>query len=124
MSSAAVGLTPYTDSSFNRASFPLKTLEYLASGLPVVATDNPAARWLDTTLVDVAESAASFAELVQRRLEDPRDHERSARRSLAARHTWDVRARALLDTLAQASGTEGRLDLAPTTSGDSPSTWR
>ena len=29
-----VGLTPYSQSDFNRASFPLKTLEYLAAGRP------------------------------------------------------------------------------------------
>ena len=34
-----VGLTPYRDSMFNRRSYPLKTLEYLAAGVPVVATD-------------------------------------------------------------------------------------
>jgi teichuronic acid biosynthesis glycosyltransferase TuaH len=41
-----VGITPYADTAFNRASFPLKTLEYLAAGRPAVATDLPAARWL------------------------------------------------------------------------------
>ena len=42
-----VGLTPYAQSAFNRASFPLKTLEYLAAGRPAVASDLPAHRWLD-----------------------------------------------------------------------------
>src|SRR5208283_3159702 len=42
-----VGLVPYVDSAFNRGSFPLKTLEYLAAGIPVVATDLPAIRWLN-----------------------------------------------------------------------------
>src|SRR5262249_60607279 len=41
-----VGLTPYADTQFNQASFPLKTLEYLSAGLPVVSTDLPGARWL------------------------------------------------------------------------------
>jgi teichuronic acid biosynthesis glycosyltransferase TuaH len=41
-----VGITPYVDSSFNRASFPLKTLEYLSAGRPVVSTDLRSARWL------------------------------------------------------------------------------
>ena len=31
---ASVGLVPYADTAFNRASFPLKALEYLAAGLP------------------------------------------------------------------------------------------
>jgi teichuronic acid biosynthesis glycosyltransferase TuaH len=45
-----VGITPYRDTPFNRASFPLKTLEYLGAGLPVVSTDLPAARWLRADL--------------------------------------------------------------------------
>ena len=39
-----VGVTPYTDTAFNRGSFPLKTLEYLAAGRGVVArTSRPSA---------------------------------------------------------------------------------
>lgn len=33
-----VGLIPYNDDEFNRASFPLKAFEYLAAGRPVVST--------------------------------------------------------------------------------------
>ncbi len=59
-----VGLTPYTDTPFNRASFPLKTLEYLAAGLPVVSTDLPATRWLNTDLVRIADSQSDFVSAV------------------------------------------------------------
>ena len=45
-----VGITPYRDTPFNRASFPLKTLEYLGAGVPVVSTDIPAAHWLRADL--------------------------------------------------------------------------
>ena len=38
-----VGITPYRDSPFNQASFPLKTLEYLGAGRPVVSTALPSA---------------------------------------------------------------------------------
>jgi teichuronic acid biosynthesis glycosyltransferase TuaH len=48
-----VGITPYRDSAFNRASFPLKTLEYLSVGLPVVTSDLPAMRWLRADLEEV-----------------------------------------------------------------------
>ena len=41
-----VGLTPYADTPFNQASFPMKTLEYFSAGLPVVSTDLPGSRWL------------------------------------------------------------------------------
>jgi teichuronic acid biosynthesis glycosyltransferase TuaH len=45
-----VGITPYRDTPFNRASFPLKTLEYLGAGVPVVSTGIPAAEWLHANL--------------------------------------------------------------------------
>lgn len=100
---ASVGLTPYVDSAFNRASFPLKTLDYLAAGLPVVSSDLPAVRWLDTELIQTAATADEFASAVRTLLADPdsQDLERvTARLSFAAGHTWAARARLLLDTLA------------------------
>jgi teichuronic acid biosynthesis glycosyltransferase TuaH len=45
-----IGITPYRDTPFNRASFPLKTLEYLGAGVPVVSSDIPAAHWLRADL--------------------------------------------------------------------------
>ncbi|WP_127500644.1 glycosyltransferase [Actinoplanes solisilvae] len=85
-----VGLTPYADNAFNRASFPLKTLEYLAAGRAVVATSLPAHVWLDTDLVTLADGPAAFAAgvgeaLAQRRPAGPR-------REFAERHSWHVRA--------------------------------
>ncbi len=59
-----VGITPYQDTAFNRASFPLKTLEYLAAGRGAVSSDLPATRWLQTDLVQVASGPAAFAAAV------------------------------------------------------------
>jgi teichuronic acid biosynthesis glycosyltransferase TuaH len=88
-----VGITPYLATDFNRSSFPLKTLEYLSYGLPVVATDLPATRWLDSGLLDVAETTEHFLELVAARYSQGRDHEaEQARRRLAGEHTWAHRA--------------------------------
>ncbi len=67
-----VGLVPYVDSDFNRASFPLKTLEYLASGVPVVATDLPAIAQLDTELV-VTASTDAFVEAVRTQARERHD---------------------------------------------------
>ncbi len=88
-----VGLTPYVDSAFNRASFPLKTLEYLAAGCRVVSTDLPATRALDTELVTVATGPADFAAATLAALRTPltRD-EVVARRAFAATHSWENRA--------------------------------
>ena len=87
-----VGLTPYSQSDFNRASFPLKTLEYLAAGRPVVASDLPANRWLDTPHVSIAGTPREFAERTVSLLRAGRsEREASARRALGARHSWAAR---------------------------------
>ena len=89
-----VGITPYLDSEFNRASFPLKTLEYLAAGLPVVSTDLPAVRWLDTDLVAVAGGPAEFVAAVRAAAAGAADPALvAARREFAQRHSWANRAR-------------------------------
>lgn len=87
-----VGITPYTDSAFNRHSFPLKTLEYLACGRAAVATDLPATRWLNTDLVRVASEPAAFATATLAALaeRDPALPER--RRTFAVAHSWERRA--------------------------------
>jgi teichuronic acid biosynthesis glycosyltransferase TuaH len=88
-----VGLVPYRDSAFNRGSFPLKTLEYLAAGRAVVATGLPATRWLATGLICIADGAACFADQVDRLLAQPRTPDMLAdRQAFAARHSWAGRA--------------------------------
>lgn len=92
-----VGVVPYTMSAFNAASFPLKTLEYLAAGRAVVSTDLPAVRWLDTDLVRVADTPPAFADAVASAAAEPRrPQEMAARRAFAARHTWAARADELI----------------------------
>jgi teichuronic acid biosynthesis glycosyltransferase TuaH len=89
-----VGITPYRDSEFNRASFPLKTLEYLAAGLPVVSTDLPAVRWLETGLIRVASQPDAFVAEVRAAAARARvPDEVAARREFAQRHSWASRAR-------------------------------
>jgi teichuronic acid biosynthesis glycosyltransferase TuaH len=99
---AAVGLTPYVDNEFNRASFPLKTLEYLAGGIAVVATDLPSARWLNSDLVTIVHSRNGMASAVKELVSsypsaDVRLVER--RQAVARQHSWGVRSEALLARL-------------------------
>ena len=95
-----VGLTPYADTSFNRASFPLKTLEYLAAGLAVVSTDIPAARWLNTHHVDISHSPEEFARNVLKALSQRDDaHQASLRRQFSMAHTWRARAMQFMQLL-------------------------
>jgi glycosyltransferase involved in cell wall biosynthesis len=93
-----VGLTPYADSAFNRASFPLKTLEYLAAGKPVVSSDLPASRRLreETAEIRLAETAEEFAQLVLDAVKEARDPNAVAdRRAVAREHSWAARAATL-----------------------------
>jgi teichuronic acid biosynthesis glycosyltransferase TuaH len=114
-----VGLTPYLDTAFNRASFPLKTLDYLSAGRPVVSTDLPAARWLlddlqrsdqaacSGQILAVASHRGEFIAAARRLAGGPglplrtgaaaageaADAQRC--RAFAARHAWSRRADAL-----------------------------
>ncbi|MGV8978121.1 MAG: glycosyltransferase [Cellulomonas sp.] len=93
MRHVAVGLTPYVDTAFNRSSFPLKTLEYLAAGRPAVVSDLPSARTLPPELVTLRSDAATFASAAVQAAAAPPDpalvHRRKA---FAAQHSWAARA--------------------------------
>jgi teichuronic acid biosynthesis glycosyltransferase TuaH len=93
LSVLGVGLTPYADTPFNRASFPLKTLEYLAAGMAVVSTDMPAARWLESSHVAVSGGPEEFVRAVAKGLTQRDDRTlEAARQDFAADHAWDKRA--------------------------------
>jgi len=100
---ADVGLTPYRDTPFNRASFPLKTLEYMSAGLPVVVGDLPESRWLrrdleETLPLDQADQvlvlAADRQDYVQaiRGLNVGGADAVARRVAFAQRHSWPGRA--------------------------------
>ena len=110
-----VGLVPYRDSPFNRGSFPLKTLEYLAAGRAVVATDLPAIRWLATDQVAVASEPAEFSELVVRLLDQVRTPIILARRrTFAATHSWARRAADLYELIDKTANARGSADTSRT----------
>ncbi|MEU5878047.1 glycosyltransferase [Spirillospora sp. NPDC047279] len=107
LSTIEVGLTPYLLDGFNRASFPIKTLDYLAAGRAVVSTDLPATRWLradgdgeGAALVRAEATTAEFVRAVGEELAAGASPGlRARRRRFAARHTWTGRARTLADLL-------------------------
>jgi len=100
LAAADVALVPYTHSRFNEGSFPLKTLEYLAAGLPVVATDLPAIRWLNSPDVHVADDPGSFAAEVTRLGRSVRSEADLDRRAeFARKHSWTGRAQAFAEAI-------------------------
>ena len=95
-----VGLVPYGPGEFNIGSFPLKTLEYLAAGVPVVSTGLPATRWLDTNLISIADSPTDFAAAAWAAARGRRDQSEIRRRQrFASGHDWDSRAAAFAAVL-------------------------
>lgn len=84
-----VGLTPYADTAFNRRSFPLKTLEYLSAGKPVVTSAVPPLGGLDERFVRAARSPGEFADLVVAAVSaDPAPEPDRVRATLAG-FDWD-----------------------------------
>jgi glycosyltransferase involved in cell wall biosynthesis len=84
-------LIPFTRDLVTFHADPIKTYEYLAAGLPVVATDLPALRRL-TPLVFLAGDADAFAFQIDTALAESANPERRRERQAeAARHSWQSR---------------------------------
>ena len=97
----AVGLVPYGDIQFNRSSFPLKPLEYLAAGRPVVSTGLPGVRWLASPDITIADDPDAFAQATLAATELTLDESSVARRRhFAEQHSWSARADQLLQAVA------------------------
>lgn len=95
-----VGLVPYRLSEFNKASYPLKVLEYLAAGRAAISTELPAVKSLRTGLVHLASTCEEFADLVEHHLQEPQLPQTvAARQRFAAEHSWSVRAAQLAEAL-------------------------
>jgi glycosyltransferase involved in cell wall biosynthesis len=87
-----VGIVPYRAGAFNAASCPLKVYEYLASGLPVVASGVDTAG-LPSVLVRAVNDVDGFVRAVE---DLARRDLRAACRDEAAKHSWNARAQTLL----------------------------
>lgn len=96
-----VGLVPYTTSDFNRASFPLKPLEYLAAGKPVVSTQLDSIVSMGAPGITFASTAEDFAaEAYQRAVAGLDEATRSDVADFVADQSWQHRAEFLLDVVA------------------------
>jgi glycosyltransferase involved in cell wall biosynthesis len=86
---ADAGLIPYARNPLTESIFPMKVYEYLAAGLPVVATELPALA--EVTEVATAPDAEGIAELLERALAEQDPERRAARSQAAASHSWERR---------------------------------
>jgi glycosyltransferase involved in cell wall biosynthesis len=86
---ADAGLIPYARSELTESVFPMKVYEYLAAGLPVIATPLPALAGVADVLT--AATATGIAELLDRALAEDSPERRAARSRAAASHSWDRR---------------------------------
>jgi len=86
---ADVGLIPYARNELTASIFPMKVYEYLAAGLPVVATPLPSI----AAVAEVATAAdpEAFAAALDRAFADDGPDARAARSRAAAGHSWDAR---------------------------------
>ncbi|WP_271174984.1 glycosyltransferase [Microbacterium imperiale] len=98
LAASSIGLIPYLQNDYTRGVSPLKTFEYLASGLQVVATPIPGVHASERDVVVV--EPARFVDTVMRLASANRtlaDVQR--RRQIAEQHSWHQRgadARALV----------------------------
>jgi glycosyltransferase involved in cell wall biosynthesis len=92
---ADVGLIPHVSSPLTRAMSPLKLYEYLAGGLPVVASDLQPMRGVDPG-VALVEPGGDYASGVRAALSRGRTEE-SVREQFITENSWAARQRALLD---------------------------
>jgi len=101
LAAADVGLVPY------RTTWPgdvLKTYEYLAAGLPVVASALPCLADLAATDGVVVSSREGFASAVVAVAASDDMVKRRQRRATAARHDWSARVDQMIELIASAAG--------------------
>ncbi len=95
---ADAGLIPYARNELTESVFPMKVYEYLAAGLPVLATPLPALVGVDDVLT--AATATGVAELLDLALAGDSPERRAARSRAAAAHSWDMRLQEIATAIA------------------------
>jgi glycosyltransferase involved in cell wall biosynthesis len=95
---ASAGLIPYARNELTESIFPMKVYEYLAAGLPVVATPLPALAAV--TEVATAPDAEGVARLLDEALAADDEAHRAERSRVAASHSWDRRLEEIATAIA------------------------
>ncbi|WP_166660095.1 glycosyltransferase [Actinomycetospora succinea] len=103
---ADIGVIPYALNPLTASISPMKVYEYLAAGLPVVATPLPSLAGLED--VTVAHGDEGFVAAVERELRQDDESARSARSVRAADHSWTRRMTELEEILEEIEGAGAR----------------
>lgn len=107
-----VGLIPYRVDPTTDTIDPLKLLEYLAAGIPVVTTALSEARKY-AEVIRIADPAHRFADLVLQAISDDRSAARKQAQALAASHSWAHRAEEFLAIVEATIASRRRMTGAP-----------
>jgi len=99
-----VGIVPYVLNAHTVAVDPLKLLEYLAAGIPVVTTNLPEVRKYAAAIA-IGSTHDGFVAAVREAVQRPGTPQR--RQALAREHGWNRRAAELLGILAEVSRWRG-----------------
>jgi len=83
-----VGLVPFRVNELTKAANPLKLLEYMSLGIPVVSTPLPEVKKF-RELIFVSENETDFVEMVQRAVDDNAAGRNAGRRKIAEEFSWD-----------------------------------
>ncbi len=102
---ADAGLIPYARNELTGSIFPMKVYEYLAAGLPVVATTLPALAGVQE--VAIAADAQSMAALLEKALAQDTPERRAERSRGAAAHSWERRLREIAVAVAAVEEGQG-----------------
>ncbi len=105
---ADVGLIPYALNQLTTSIFPMKVYEYLAAGLPVVATPLPALAEVEG--IATAADAAGIAALIEQALAEDTPERKATRKHDAEAHSWEHRLEEIgtaVEALAVSGGAPG-----------------
>lgn len=95
---ADIGLIPYAINQLTSSVFPMKVYEYLAAGLPVVATPLPSLAGMSEIITGAC--AQEIAAQIDLALEDGSIERRRERSQQATAHSWEARLEQIADGVA------------------------
>lgn len=85
----SAGLIPYAQNQLTASVFPMKVYEYMAAGLPVIATSLPTLEGVEGVVF--ADDSNASVEAIDHVLEEDDASTRQARSLLARGHSWEAR---------------------------------